>query len=576
MNKETKSKIISIFSVAILSGFATTSLVANETYKRKSSSTHSILIKSNASNAVIMKDGLLVGKTGDVFDATLGTSNLVISASGYFPRAVEITVSDKELNIIEEVNLVPAPKNVETDPSTLQFETFRKAISLEHVPSICRQQISNARNPVCFRNNLRDDISFARLSWQLNALISPSQNLSVKGELDLVRNLDNASSDEFFKMAEKLFLRLPSAKTAAALLAYSALTRENCQKVYQVHFETSRYKDPNPHVALLYGICKELENNSVDALKTYSMPISHLTPELHFHTLRLQTLNGYSKTSQSVLDNCLSKFPDYYPCHEAGIFFHQFRNDKKSVSLLKKKHTENTKKLVSRVFQKLLPTHDGNPKKQLAILKQAFLKSPYSYEIGWKFLLAKGITKDTALSEVQTYTTGSMISSATVAKAVLSEIENTGNTQILEHALSPFLLKYPHSTYFWERLAAAKKKRGQCEALEQLVKDVIQQKDGKLSKRSYLTLNSHHAECLLQQEKFLPAAKVFMQLVSKYPSSWRAHYNLGATQERMGQAKEALTSFKTALSLNPPTRNKLLLEEKIKFYTKRLKRKGNN
>ena len=77
------------------------------------------------------------------------------------------------------------------------------------------------------------------------------------------------------------------------------------------------------------------------------------------------------------------------------------------------------------------------------------------------------------------------------------------------------------------------------------------------------------ASALVRISDPMQAASVYGKVIDIAPEMWQAHFNLGAVLERQGKTSKAVHHFKKALKLDPPEKQKKMLQQKLSYYGKK-------
>ena len=555
------------------------SIAYGQGLKNAPSTVYSLTIKSNVADAVVMKDGLLLGKVGDPADVEVGRWSLLVSKPGFVTRKVVAEIREDQRQTELTVNLKKLPRRFRKNPPDMDFTDvapYRGTVRLlAALPSFCKQMYlppPNINSPLagrCDRKNLFDDFRFTGWTWrrQLNpagTAEQPRETETAQLIQELADDIGNAETDAWYLKAETLHARAPGDPDALNLLGFSALMRQECFRLFELTLEDKWHQANTSALHLFAAFCHELEGNYNAALKSLAKISDQSVPEAFYYAARAAPKKA-APPIITGLTRCIQEFPQYYPCYEALAAIHLRTKKVKSARRVIQAFMRTNGPALEKLFYKQLvvASASGDPDARLKLLDQAHKENPYAYEVAWEYMLERIRKTPNATvdqDEVNDFVGGAQIVVPDIAKETLKKVRDVKALRHSESAYLPFVAMYPKQPFYWTQLAQIKQREGQCQKAIHIVDYTLS-----IYRKPVRGLLTVKADCLLKMSRYEESVKIFRSLAKARPDQWKAQYNLAVALDAWGKKKEAASAFQESLRRGPPMDFEVKIHRRLEY-----------
>lgn len=523
----------------------------------------SITVNSNVAKATVMEDGLFVGHAGAPFDATPGPHELLVSAAGYVPRLIRVNVTGQA--VVQTVNLAPSQaKGEEVELDFKAAGSFKVKRTLDSVPSLCAAynrapaKVSPDLILSCHRETLVDDLDHLGYSWLGGTWLGGTEQSAASPGSDasntvLLQDVNKARDESFYWRAEERYAAAPGDALAATLVSFSAASRGDCGRVFQVAVEHGAYQRPAPGLNFVRGICFELAGQPDKAARLYLLLANAKLPppDVLYHLARVQNAVA-PQSAVRTLKVCTKAHPAHYPCYEAmahtQVIAGNLDDAKATMSLYRKR----TRSALAKVF--------ASDKLDPAVVRAAFAERPESFELAAAAAIVDRLERGSDLQRVPLSLENRLITEPAIVKQLLPLLEDSVAADTLTPVYIMLTRYLPKDPIGWIRLASAYRVGDRCtESLEATQKALALLQD--VYRKAALKVSS--TECLVRLDRLTEAEEVLTQVTAAGDPSWKAFYNLAVVQERLGKRSEALRNFELALTGDMPPAVRSRVEAKL-------------
>jgi tetratricopeptide (TPR) repeat protein len=523
--------------------------------KAAPSTNYSLTIKSNARQATIMRDGLVVGRVGQAFDASPGYNRVHIGAPGYAARWVVFWLSRKTPKATREANLARTKRG---SLSRNEYPQATKIPNMDTRPSYCKPF-----GRPCQRVTLGQDVAFADWSWRR---LMDAKGLSGRF-LELTKQLrvkDHLKSPQDVARLEGIYSVNPEHPLPALLLAESAIQRGDCQRVWQIAEEYSEHDDGGPPELRVYGgLCHEMTGSTDKAIAAFKS-VRGKIPEADFHAARAaMQLGGPKQAIIKDLKQCVKQFAAYYPCHEVLSDAMAEQGDK----LGAQKQLFEAQKIMDGELKRFLQRSNVEPENWQSL----YWSIPYSFEAAASYFstsLSQGRVPQSYIEQLMPYWS---ISRRNYIVKIIRMIEKDAPPAIKIRALRHIVRTFPKEKAYWGMLVNSAKEAFGCDAAMKELKVAPER-----IQRQSATLLSLKGDCQMNAQDVVGATQTFRRLIVVVPTSWKAHWNLGLSLQAQKKYAEALASFETTLEMEPPANRVESLTTVIEFLKSKVPQKTEN
>lgn len=502
-----------------------------------------ITVNSNVPQATVMEEGLFVGHAGAAFDSSPGVHELIVSAPGHVPRLIRINLAGAASSL--QVNLAPSgEKDMDVEIDFAQAKTFKTNIQAQSLKSLCSAYHQGQSGPLsrdlilpCARETILDDFAYFGRSW-LGATVA------------------DPGADANYWQAEATYSSSPGDVQAAAALAYSAVLRQDCRRVLEVSMENSSYKanaGGADALVFLRGLCFEMAGMPDKAARLYLHLGSRNPPpaDVLYHLARVQAPVA-PESAIKTLRVCTKAYTAYYPCYEAAAHVQASSGNRQAAEATMRVYHKRTRDVLAKVFA-------GGGLNE-ALIRPAVADRPFSFELNAASAL---LTRKSGAPLPPLVVDSTLVSDPAIVRQLLPHLEESVAPDALMPVYVLLARQYPNDPSSWIRLASGYRVGDRCsESVKASERALSMIQDER--RRSALLVSS--TECLVRLDRLTEAETILKQVIDAGSAGWKAYYNLGVVQERLGQPTQAIRSFELAIADDMPPTVRSRLEAKLEHY----------
>ncbi len=527
--------------------------------KRAAAKVNSTILNINAPGAVILRNELFVGKSGDRIDAAPGQQMYAVSAPGFIPRQIYVNQSAKQALVTVNVMLLPVPgKGEMVELDYKQTKSFPATRKFETLPSLCAtftdagSTLPRRQALTCDRRTIIDDLRFFGTATIFGSPTAKTE----PGIGNLLARLDQALTDDFYWAAESLYAAQPNDDYVANALAYSAMRRQNCSRVMEIAMEHGAAKLTNPGLAMIRGWCLELAGKPDKSIALFQEGVRTAPkpmPDAFYQFGRAASVTNPQLAGKG-LQTCSERLPHYYPCFEALAHVRLLNGQNDGARQALDSYHRNAAEAIRAVVG------TGSAALDPAKVNAAFQLRPYNLELAVAMHLT-GAGSEAQLAQAQ------LVSDLPSLKVLLTSLDQPSSSKYAVAAYRALTDGYPKDPSYWIRFAHLLSSQNRCaesiKATDRALALVAEP-----TRRAALIVT--RASCLVRVGRLKEAKTSLSALVEAGYDTWQMHYNLGVAHERLGDMAAALAAYQKALLGSPPESVRAGIQQRIEFEQRKL------